>query len=1349
MNPLNIFLSALFIGLGIFSITPSHAVIIDASEAYYDPDLLPPLDNDSANTLENMQKEENERITKAEKKASELWQIIINNQTQDIQSTLAEYINSLQECIKKSDIDFQDKENKILKAFPHSPEHLCAIAETYLILPNLFCIETSPSEEGDSIKTIYDPSFNNKKSLDRFIKAFDLAKQQKKNKLAADIALRIANRLIKPDSSKDLSPSIIFTNQLTPIEENPTYQPTSKYPSVSERYFQIFQMPEKFETSKNDGERILWLFHEAKMLDPTRKNEIDLIWANLMKDWFVEGCVEFPNDIPPSQDYEIRKKLKNNEYWLPISSIDGLDVKPKPGRIVTLNGANDYIQVYRNILQSDPKHLRAAYDLATELWNRGRFSEATEIIETYLQHVKDEDKNQLNKQISFLDQIGKPYLKLFNDKNQNKLTLESMAKDGVTISARHWNSPSTVLSIEEINFEKVINDIFDELGAITDKDQLEEQFSAITNKNIWEYRIKPKRDVYCTPYGEAMLNLQSPRPNEWFFSEVQLPIKKEGMYLVEDKKNKQEPHLFVEIPSFIYFIRPTINGHECLCVDRETGSPLAQAKGVFHIGILSDEKFYHEILQCESNEKGIFKFDIPFKNLSLDTNKLVKLLIAGSISKNDKISIVAPEGFYINLVNKNQLSLNKEKEELLGYFEFDKPAYEAGDIVHGQYIIKPYTTNKLIFPNIKNLLIKLSAYILRDNKSIKAPQNPNDFGIIDFQFEIPRNEQFSNIDVSADFENSQGYQIINQKSTIPAINEQMVSPPINITLKNSKIELNRPFTIEFAPTSSSSLTIPQGHIKYSLIYQEDYYGWLTHPDSHWMIYEPINPADEFDVEIPIDLIEGEITLDKQGKASFEFHNNFQPACFQKNKNQNSIPRFRSYSYQIKGTYVDPDGESFPIKKVFHASTNPLLLADYPSNNFAEEGKPFHITWEAHSVNGTKTEGIKGTIEMVRYKTESDYKKSFLGIRKDYWDAASENNAVIQTWHITSNDKGKATLEFTPTIAGLYELKGTWIDQEGGVSYTNTPLYIAGENIQSPFDSIQIIPNKREYNPNEEITLLITAPSSSGTIWLDSQSGMEHAVTQTYPVKNGYAIVRVKPTDQYSLIFSVNAIHAHHDMVSSRQKHIVILPDSQILNVQTSIVDNKNNPKLANLVIDVTDKNGKPIPNASLFVSIYDANLDNVNTEKKLHSFFKARDWNSPYLHRFRSNKATLSYPKHLYYQPITSIRSSYSGQMTRVPSSRWERTEISYFGIHYPSKPGDYDQKHLTPELSDELHHPPYEWSSSLLFSSDLQTDSQGKVSIPFTLPVESSSWRIKAKACTKDLKEGYTQKLWNFEKSN
>ncbi len=1344
MNVPNTFLSTLLINSSIFTITPIHASSVDDIESnnvnatYYE----------SAHTWR--EREEQQKLT-AEQKASELWQSLINNKTQDIQKALSEYTENVLTYTSQTNIDFQTQEDELLKIFPHSPEHLLAIAETYLTLPDVFKNPLVTTEEdnifGPNVDTtIYDPTFNKKKALDRFVKAFNLSKQQEKNELAATIAIRIANILNGDLNAFHHISSNIFSQGLTPIEEDPCLKdrPRTKEPAIYR--FQVFQTPPSWEEAKSDGERVLWLFQEAKSLNPQCKNEVDRIWANLMRTWFAQYSAVYSGDIVTNTDYQIRKKLKINEYYLPNEILGISEEESQQGRVLTLTGVNDFIQVYRNLLKDDPKQSDVAHYLAMELWNRGMFTEAKEVMEECLKHISNEDKEKLSRTCLFLNDISRPCIRLYNKHDHNKISQEPLANNDIPILARYCNSPKDILTIDEIDLVQVYKDAFDELKTITDPNEHTRKIGNLTYDSLWESTIKPQKDRYCKQITEISSNFSTPRPNEWFDEEIKLPINKEGIYAIEGKNNTVKYPLFVRIDPFNYLVRNTIEGFECIGAYRDTGKPLAKAQGLFYVYMEANGKMLQKTIECVSDDMGIFKIKMPFENVPDDNINQKYVHIAGFISKGDKKGVIEPARLEC-ITNSNQKQLSEKDSDKANnlqsiYCQFDRPVYFPGDTIKGQGIISNYDNSFTDGASSKELLIETSTENWFDpfeKINHKITKTQNEFGIIDFEIPLPKTSKSefnkrSQLRVQIMEKDSNYFDSFN----IDVENEEIDKSPINITIKNNKIEYGKPITIGFEASESSD-EIPQGSIKYMLTCQEDEYESDKSPMGHWMQHEL--GTDDFNMErrsttLAMDIL----SLDDDGQATFSYHHFFP-------LKPKSTKQFRSFCYQITGSYTNEEDQSFTIEKTYRISNYPLLLIDYPSSTFATQGKPYHITWEAHSVMGIDINKVKGTIQLIRSIPNPEATPWYHYFVPGDTNQDHTIDDIIQTWTVTTDVKGKATLDFTPTISGEYHLKGTWIDQDGGVSYTDTPLYIVGDNIQSPFQSLEIIPSKREYAPNEEIELLITAPSDGGTIWFDMKAGTKKQTTQTYSIDKGYKIIRIKPDKSDWPNFEVMAAHAHERMRYTQQKSIWILPDLKNLDIETSITTDTDNPQKGHLNVQVQGENGEPIANAQLFISIYDANLDKGEPSRSFNVMFPV--WEE--VNRASDIKTITSYSLFslrtyipIYFKSHLNDSYSYGGDINRDKKSK-----MPYIGRHYPSKPRNFDKRNLTPDLPNAPIYPPYDWGYSLLFSSEIQTDAQGKASIPFNLPLESSSWRIKVKAHTKDLKEGYTQKLWNFEKSN
>ena len=216
--------------------------------------------------------------------------------------------------------------------------------------------------------------------------------------------------------------------------------------------------------------------------------------------------------------------------------------------------------------------------------------------------------------------------------------------------------------------------------------------------------------------------------------------------------------------------------------------------------------------------------------------------------------------------------------------------------------------------------------------------------------------------------------------------------------------------------------------------------------------------------------------------------------------------------------------------------------------------------------------------------------------------------------ITTNDDGMATVKFSATESGQYRLSAKVKDakgreQEGGVLFVIRGGANDGRDYR--FAQIELVPEKAEYAPGEEVKLLINTERADSHVFLYIKPSAGIAPRpQLIKVagKSSTQKITVALGDMPNFFFE--AFTVCDGKVHSAMREIAVPPARRVLNMEVLANAERYRPRdKAKVKIKLTDTNGKAFIGSTV-VTVYDKSLEYIsggsNVPKIADYFWKWR-----------------------------------------------------------------------------------------------------------------------------------------------
>ncbi len=226
---------------------------------------------------------------------------------------------------------------------------------------------------------------------------------------------------------------------------------------------------------------------------------------------------------------------------------------------------------------------------------------------------------------------------------------------------------------------------------------------------------------------------------------------------------------------------------------------------------------------------------------------------------------------------------------------------------------------------------------------------------------------------------------------------------------------------------------------------------------------------------------------------------------------------------------------------------------------------------------------------------------------------------VQSWQLDTDVEGRAQQQIRASQAGQYRLSYKVTDSqqhtiEGGYLFT-----IIGEGFDSSefrFSSLELIPDKAEYAPGEEVQLQVNTDRVGSTVLLFARpaNGI-YLPPKVIRLEGKSTVEQLEVVKRDMPNFFVEAVTVADGRVYSETRELVVPPEKRVLSVQIEPSKEAYKPgEKAEVVLRVKDFFGEPFVGSTV-VAIYDKSVEYIsggtNVPEIKEFFWKWRRHHNP------------------------------------------------------------------------------------------------------------------------------------------
>ena len=314
-----------------------------------------------------------------------------------------------------------------------------------------------------------------------------------------------------------------------------------------------------------------------------------------------------------------------------------------------------------------------------------------------------------------------------------------------------------------------------------------------------------------------------------------------------------------------------------------------------------------------------------------------------------------------------------------------------------------------------------------------------------------------------------------------------------------------------------------------------------------------------------------------------------------------------HRYTIEAEVVDQSRRTIVGNGEVLVARKPFQVSAWVDRGYYRVGDTIKASFAARRLDGKPVEG-PGKLRLLKIT----------------YGQAPERKPIeteVHNWSLATNAEGRSEIQLKASEKGQYRLSYRVTDKagheiEGGYVFT-----IIGEGFDGSefrFNDLEIVPDKREYAPDEKVQLQINTNRLGSTVLLFVRpSNGVYLPPQLLHLAGKSTVVEVGVTQKDMPNFFVEAMTIADGRVHTEVREIHVPPAKRILNMEVVASAPEYKPgQHAKITVKLTDPAGKPYVGSAV-LSIFDKSVEyisggsNVGDIKEF--FWKWRREHRPYV----------------------------------------------------------------------------------------------------------------------------------------
>lgn len=926
------------------------------------------------------------------------------------------------------------------------------------------------------------------------------------------------------------------------------------------------RVPRSWAEAASDGQRWRWCLAQAAEADPSRLSSVRLQLADFLRSQFgVETLAHYGwhfgrlaiDDTKDAGGTYALHTLKESETIARLAS--GV-------RRFALPDEFNFIRIYQQVAEEDkgPHRLDALVRLAEVFENRRQYPRAAEYWREAIQSTSDPQRKQAYRER--LEQITGNW-------GRFEPTSPQPAGRGATLEFRFRNGKQVEFIAEEIDIAKLLDDVKAHIKSRPR--QLE--WERVNIDNLGWRLIHRNQRQYLRGQVAAWKRELTPRENHFDRRiTVSTPLQKAGAYLVTARMaGGNTTHIVVWVADTAIAKKPLDAKTWYFVADAATGSPIAKANVEF-FGWKQEHRAPNRI---EILTKEFAEFTDAQGQVTLDAQQQPPdyQWLAIARTPEGRLAYLGFSGVWYG--QRHDPEYNAVKVFTIT----DRPVYRPGQTVHYKFWVRHAKYDQEDTSDFAGATFKVLIHNPKGEKILETPVKADAYGGVEGQYTLGADAMLGQYGLGIEGRGGSSFRVEEYKK--PEY-EVTIEAPREPVMLGDKVQA----TIQAKYYFGSPVT--RAKVKYKVTrsdLSDEWYpwapwDWLYGPGYWWFAYDmpwypgwvqwgwrrPLPSWFPRIARPPEVVADRETEIGPDGSVKVEIDTALAKALYPD----------RDHQYTITAEVVDQSRRTIVGTGNVLVARKPFTVTAWVDRGYYREGDTIHAHFAARTLDGKPVEG-KGKLTL-------------------YWITYREGKPVekpVFTLDVPTNAEGFAQQPITAAKAGQYRLSYQLTDAKGHTIEGGYVFTIIGQSFRSEefrYNALELIPDKREYQPGEKVRLLINRDRPGGTVLLFVRPAGVYLPPTALRLEGKSTVAEIEVGKRDMPNFFVEALTIADGRVHTEVKEIVVPPEKRVLNVEVLPSATEYRPgQKAQVKLKLTDFHGQPFVGSTV-VAIYDKSVEYIS-----------------------------------------------------------------------------------------------------------------------------------------------------------
>jgi uncharacterized protein YfaS (alpha-2-macroglobulin family) len=1021
------------------------------------------------------------------------------------------------------------------------------------------------------------------RALQLYHRAVELTQAEPQKGAAADMFAEFANALAYGDNTSQYW----RLQSLTDLKTLPDYQEGWGYnyrgsggaPVDASGDPVYYDVPASWEAALNDGQRWRWALHTMVDWDPkARANELLTRAAFLETQFGVQTMAGQP--IPFSRQSS-EDATDAPQTW----ALDTLGEDETIARLATgikrlkLPDDHNYIQLYQQVLalRTPPvgHEARIALEqLGAIFENRRQFDRAAEYwqigVKNFTGHLREGYQNRLDQIIGNWGEFG---------------TVSTQpAGRGATVDFRFRNAQGVEFTAQPIDVAKLLADVKAFL-----KSQPRELNSQKLNVADLGYRLVQENETEYLGKEVANWHLDLDPRTKHFDKRITVttPLEKAGAYLVTAKIDDGNICKIILWLADTAIVRKPMGERSLYFVaDAVSGVPLAK----MNVEFLGYRVKRLEQPAARPRESFVVEVENFAENTDNDGQAVLSVAdrehnqfqwLAIATGGEGRLAYLGFHGVW------RGAQYDQQYNQVKAFVITDRPVYRPKQAVEFKIWIRRATYEDQTSSQFAHQAFQVEIQNPKGEKVYTETLTSDNYGGIAGKLELPEDTTLGQYHV----------QVVNHGGGTFRV-EEYKKPEYEVTIDapQEPVQLGERITATIRAKYFFGSPVTEATVKYKVLrtpYSSTWYppmpwDWLYGPGYWWFAYDATwypgwnewgcarpSPSWFWHPQVqPEVVLESETKIGPDGTLAIEVDTSLAMA----------VHPNEDHRYQIEVEVVDQSRRTIVGSGQVLVARRPFRVFAWVDRGYYRVGDTIEASFASRRLDGRGVEGA-GKLRLLK-------------ITYDKYADEKPVETEVRTWELATDAEGLAKLQIKASAAGQYRLAYTVTDAashsiEGAYLFT-----IVGDGFDGSafrFDDLEIVADKREYAPGDQVQLQINTNRVGSTVllFLRPSNGI-YLPPQVLRLTGKSTLVPVDVTAKDMPNFFVEAVTIADGRVHTQVDEIHVPPAKRILNVDVVPSDDIYQPgQHATVKLKLTDDAGQPFVGSTV-LSIFDKSVEYIS-----------------------------------------------------------------------------------------------------------------------------------------------------------